>query len=290
MAVDEFQSVCSQADLLIVLASALDLWRGEYDWPRHRIYIDLDPGFTQVRLANGDQHLVNTVEKCERLFTIGQRIGAQDCTIPTEGRHWLKTVVPISLPHWGVAEDGFVSHFSTIMQWRSYKEVSYKGVRYGNKDKEFINFMHLPKLTSQPFRIAVTGGHPEELSRHGWEVEIGWQVSRTPMSYREFIQRSRSEFAIAKHGYVATKGGWFSDRSICYLASGRPVLVQETGLGDWLPIGEGLLTFRDVTEALRGIEAINADYEQHRRAARLLAEEYFATERVLPSLIESAME
>jgi hypothetical protein len=110
------------------------------------------------------------------------------------------------------------------------------------------------------------------------------------MSYREFIQRSRSEFAIAKHGYVATKGGWFSDRSICYLASGRPVLVQETGLGDWLPIGEGLLTFRDVTEALRGIEAINADYEQHRRAARLLAEEYFATERVLPSLIESAME
>ena len=136
----------------------------------------------------------------------------------------------------------------------------------------------------------MTGGQPEELIRHGWEVEIGWMMTQTPGSYKGFIDGSRAEFAIAKHGYVSTKGGWFSDRSICYLASGRPVLVQDTGLSDWLPIGEGLLTFRDVPEALQGIEIINSDYEQHRRAARLLAEQYFSADRVLMSLLQSAME
>lgn len=288
MPVNEFRSVCSQADLLILLGSPLDLWRSEYDWPQHRIYIDLDPGFTQIRLANGEPSLVNTVERCERLFTIGQRIGATDCAIPTRGWNWLTTVVPISFPHWPMAENGVATQFTTVMQWHSYKDVHYNGLSYGNKDKEFSKFMHLPSLTTQPFGIALTGGQPEELSRYGWKVDTGWVVSRTPWSYRTFIQNSRAEFGVAKHGYVATRGGWFSDRSVCYLASGRPVLAQDTGQSDWLPTGEGLLTFRDVPEALRGIEVINADYEGHCRAARLLAEQYFAAERVLPLLLEEA--
>jgi len=290
MPIDAFRSICSKADLLIVLASPLDVWREEYDWPGRHIYIDLDPGFTQFRLIGGDHLLVNTVNRCERLFTIGQRIDATDCTIPKAGRHWLRTLVPISLPHWSLAEDMPAIHFSTIMQWRSYKEVVYNGVRYGNKDKEFPGFVHLPSLTSQPFRIAMTGGHPEELIRNGWEVDIGWRMTQTPGSYREFIKRSRAEFAVAKQAYVSTKGGWFSDRSICYLASGRPVLVQDTGVSDWLPTGKGLLTFRDVPEALRGIEIINSDYEHHRLAARRLAEQYFSADRVLMSLLQSAME
>jgi hypothetical protein len=204
-------------------------------------------------------------------------------------RHRLTTVVPISLPLWRVAEYSFPSRFSTIMQWRSYQKVSHKGILYGNKDKEFINFMHLPKLTSQRCRIAVTGGNKEELSRYGWEVEVGWMVSRTPDLYREFIQKSRAEFSIVKHGYVAAKPGWFSDRSIYYLGSGRPVLIQDTGLNDWLPTGEGLLTFRDLPGALKGIEIINGDYEGHRHTARAIAEEYFATNRVLPQMLEAAM-
>jgi len=176
------------------------------------------------------------------------------------------------------------------MQWQSIQEVLYEGVTYGNKDKEFFKFQHLPKLTAQPFRIALTGALPEELSPDGWEVDIGWQASQTPSSYQQFIQQSRGEFAVAKQGYVAMRGGWFSDRSTCYLASGRPVLVQDTGQRDWLPTGEGILTFRDIPEALKGIEDINADYQRHCQAARRLAEQIFSAERVLPLLLESAMD
>jgi hypothetical protein len=290
MAVDEFQSVCAQADLLIVRNCSIDLWREEYSWPRRRVFIDSDPGFIQFRLANGDFHFVNTVNRCERLFTIGQRIGTKDCPIPTEGRHWVRTVPPVTLAHWSWADDGPATYFSAIMQWRSFQEVTYEGVTYGNKDREFGKFIDLPKLSGQPFIVALTGEPSQNLSVNGWKILPGWKVSLTPELYRTFIRESRTEFGVAKHGYVATQSGWLSDRSICYLASGRPVLVQDTGLGDWLPTGEGLLTFRDVPEALSGIKTINADYEQHRRAARLLAEEYFAADRVLPSLLESAME
>ncbi len=289
MHIDQFMDVCSQADLLIVWAVPVAYWRREYSWPRRHIYIDADPGFTQISLVEGNAELAQTVDRCDRLFTIAQRIGMPDCPIPTAGKDWIKTVAPISLSQWPVSGDSTATHFTSIMQWRGFRDVVYEGVAYGQKDKEFPKFIGLPQLTSQPFRVALTGASPEELSQHGWDVVPGWMPSRTPESYRTFIQASRAEFSVAKHGYVATRGGWFSDRSVCYLASGRPVLVQDTGLGDWLPLGEGILAFRDVPEALQGIEAINSDYEHHRTAARQLAEGYFATERVLPALLEAAM-
>src|SRR4029078_10523646 len=129
-------------------------------------------------------------------------------------------------------------------------------------------------------RIAQMGIEPKLLENHGWETGPGEIISKTPASYREFIQRSRGEFSVAKHGYVAMRGGWFSDRSVCYLASGRPVLVQDTGQGDSLPTGEGIVTFRDAAEAVLGIDAINSQYERHCQTARAIAEQYFATERV----------
>jgi hypothetical protein len=174
------------------------------------------------------------------------------------------------------------------MQWRGFRDVVHNGVLYGQKDREFPRFAELPRHTPQPFRVALTGAPPEDLARHGWEVVPGWVPSRTPWSYRAFIRESRAEFGVAKHGYVRMRGGWFSDRSVCYLASGRPVLVQDTGLDDWLPTGKGVVTFDDVPGAVRGVEAINADYEGHRRAARRIAEEYFAAERVLPPLLDAA--
>src|SRR5215813_1128402 len=289
MSADDFRSLCSHADLLIIRNCTVELWRDEYDWPRRRIFIDADPGFTQMHLANGNADYILPVERCDRLFTIGHRIGAPDCAFPTSQRQWLTTVSPIALSHWPVAETP-TTHFTTIMQWQSIKEVLYEGFTYGNKDKEFFKFQHLPKLTTQPFRIALTGSLPEQLSRDGWEVDIGWQASQTPSSYQQFIQQSRAEFAVAKQGYVAMRGGWFSDRSTCYLGSGRPVLVQDTGQSDWLPIGEGILTFRDIPEALKGIEDINADYQRHCQAARRLAEQVFSADRVLPLLLESAMD
>jgi hypothetical protein len=127
------------------------------------------------------------------------------------------------------------------------------------------------------------------LTSHGWESVPGEVISRTPASYREFIQQSRAEFSVPKNGYVKMRGGWFSDRSVCYLASGRPVLIEDTGLRNWLAADEGLVTFTCPPEAVAGITRINADYERHRRAARRLAEEVFATDKVLPPLLAAAM-
>lgn len=288
MELDKFKYICSQADLMIIRGSPITLWREEYNLPQRRIYIDADPGFTQINIVQGNTELANTIEQCDRLFTIGQRIGAPDCSIPTIDKHWHKTLPPIALPYWAWVEDDS-TYFSSIMQWHSYCEVNYQGVSYGNKDKEFLKFIDIPQQTKQPFRIALSGGIPQELAQHGWEVIPGWMASFSPESYQIFIQESRAEFGVAKHGYVATKGGWFSDRSVCYLASGRPILVQDTGLSDWLPLKEGIFTFCDRSEAANAIETINTDYKQHQYAARKLAEEYFDSNKVLSSLLETAM-
>jgi hypothetical protein len=289
MAPEEFSEVCSRSDLLIIRGAPLPIWRTEYDWPTRRVFIDVDPGFTQIKLVKGNGELASTIDRCEQLFTIAQRMGAGDCDIPTGDRHWHKTTHPIWLPAWPYVEDGAAEYFTSILQWRSYPEVTHGSASYGNKDKEFPKFIDLPLSTPQKFRMALTGAKPEVLLEHGWDVVPGWIVSETPSSYCEFIQQSRAEFGVAKQGYVATQGGWFSDRSVCYLASGRPVLVQNTGIAEWLPVGKGVLTFNDKAEALREVEEINDSYEEHRRAARSLAEQFFAAERVLPPFLEAAM-
>jgi hypothetical protein len=285
---DEFLDICATTDLLIIRGSPLCLWREEYLWPPQKIFIDADPGFTQMDLCTEKSKYRATIAQCNRLFTVGQRLRARDCTVPSAGLTWLKTVSPVCLQSWPVCAQPADS-FSTIMRWRSYREVVHEGRLYGNKDKEFTRFLELPRHTQQPLNIALTGGDPNLLRSHGWNVISGWEVCRTPAGYQEFIQSSRAEFGVAKHGYVATHGGWFSDRSVCFLASGRPVLAQDTGLSDWLPVGAGLLTFRFLTEAVAGITAINDDYAAHARAARTLAEQFFAAERVLPALLAAAM-
>jgi hypothetical protein len=289
MEIDAFFDLSARADLLMIRGVSMDLWRPEYDRPRKRAFLDVDPGFTQIKVANGHSAFKRTLDRCQSAFTIGQRVGEIGCSVPLVGRHWHKTVSPVFLPAWPFAEHSGSTHFTSFMQWRSYKEVSHDGARYGNKDREFPKFLNLPLLTSQPFRIGLTGGAPRQLSQCGWDVVPGWVASRTPADYQSFIQESRAEFGVAKHGYVAMRSGWFSDRSVCYLASGRPVLIQETGVSDWLPTGAGVVTFRDRDEALRGVDAINADYQCHRQAARQLAEECFSTESVLPPLLEAAM-
>lgn len=283
---EEFREVCSQADLMIVRGAAIPIWRAEYDLPRRRIFIDSDPGFVQISLANGDPALSGTLARCERVFTIAQRIGAPDCAIPTVGREWLKTVFPVALSHWPVADDGTALPFTSIMQWRSYREVVHEGVSYGNKDREFPTFIDLPRLSAQTFRIALTGAPPEVLTEHGWEVVPGWEASQSVSSYRAFIQNSRAEFGVAKHAYVLTRSGWFSDRSICYLASGRPVIAQDTGLEGLLPHGTGLLTFSSYEEATDAVARVRGNYAANARAARALAEEAFGSDTVLRSLLD----
>ncbi len=284
----QFLDLCSSADLLIMRAVPFWTWRAEYELPRRRAFIDVDPGFTQITLANGDQGWVEGVARADRRFTFGQRIGAADCPVPQAGGPWLKTLPPVFIPEWPFAQSG-ATNFTSIMRWQGFREVTHQGVSYGQRDKEFPQFLELPAATTQKFCIAQMGIQPELLIRHGWETVHGEVISRTPAAYREFIQNSRAELSIPKNGYIKMRGGWFSDRSVCYLASGRPVLIEDTGLADWLPVGEGLLAFSDLPSAAAGVERINADYPRHRLAARRLAEQVFATEKVLPRLLEAAM-
>jgi hypothetical protein len=288
MPLEQFTEFCARADLLVMRAVPFWNWRPEYELPRRRAYIDVDPGFTQIAIANGDAGLAEGIARAERRFTYAQRYGAADCAIPPAGGPWLKTRPPVHLPEWPVA-DTAATHFTSVMRWQGFKEVSHGGVSYGQRDKEFPRYFDLPGRTTQKFLIAQMGIKPEELQRHGWEVALGEVVSRTPASYREFIQNSSAEFSVPKNGYVAMRGGWFSDRSVCYLASGRPVVMADTGLADWVPVGEGLLTFDEPDSALRCIETVNADYGRHRRAARRLAETHFASDKVLPALLEAAL-
>jgi len=195
---------------------------------------------------------------------------------------------PVFLPEWpSVASEADL--FTSVMRWQGFKEVTHDGVSYGQRDKEFEGFMDLPSLTRQKFRIAQMGIKPELLASRGWDVVPGEVVSRTPALYRDFIQLSRAEFSVPKNGYVKMRGGWFSDRSVCYLASGRPVLIEDTGLRDWLSTGEGVVTFNNPTEAVVGIQAINADYTRHRTAARRLAVEVFSADKVLAALLDESM-
>jgi hypothetical protein len=285
-ALDDFLQFCATADLLIMRAVPLWVWRDEYSAPRRRAFIDVDPGFTQISIVNGDEGLAQGIVRCERRFTVGQKIGEPGCAAPVAGGPWLKTLPPVFLPEWPSAEND-ATHFTTIVRWQGFKEVTFNGQSYGQRNAEFPKLQDLPRRTRQPFRVAQMGVDPKTLEAHGWEVAPGEIISKTPQSYREFIQQSRGELGIPKHGYVAMRGGWISDRSVCYLASGRPVVIEDTSaeIGN----GDGFLTFTDAESALAAIEIVNSDYMKHRLAARRLAENVFATDKVLPKFLDDAL-
>jgi hypothetical protein len=157
----------------------------------------------------------------------------------------------------------------------------------GNKDKQFAQFLDLPQKTGQIIELAVNGAQ-DLLRSHGWQTVEGMSVSKNLNLYRDYIQNSKAEFSVAKHLYVSTKSGWFSDRSECYLAAARPVLVQKTGFEKYLPTGEGLLSFNNIEEALDGIRSINADYAKHSRKAVEIAREFFDAKVILPQLLKDS--
>ncbi len=284
MAVSEFRDICSRADLLTARANPLPGWREEYNWPRRRAFIDVDPGFTQAATAKRDTGWAGALTRYEHLFTIGHKIGADDGLIPGAGFTWIKILPPVSLEHWKFARNGSAARFTSVVRLNGPFDNA-----ECQRRSSFEYFVDLPKETSQRICLAVRNIEREYFVSNGWDTILAEEVARTPSSYQNFIEDSRAEFLLAKEGYVTTQSGWFSDRSVCYLAAGRPVLMQDTGLDEWLPTGEGIVTFTNLTEAIEGIEAINTDYEQHRRAARRLAEEYFAADQVLSKFLETAM-
>ncbi len=207
MALADYVKFCEGADLLIMRAVPLWVWRKEFDLPRRRIFIDVDPGFTQMTIAGGDQGFADAIARNDRLFTFGQNIGAPGSTIPTNNWTWLKTLPPVALFEWPFDEGMPASHFTSIMRWDGFRNAEYKGVVYGQKDLVFPQYFDLPRRTGQAFRMAING--PDLPPEYEWACVPGEKATQTPFTYRDFIQQSRAEFGVAKHGYVQMRSGWF---------------------------------------------------------------------------------
>ena len=279
---DEVRAFCRDADLFINLSGGSWFWRDEYARIPRKVFIDSDPAFTQLAIAKAEPWYVNFFQRFDHLFTFGSNIGTPASQIPTGQFTWHKTWQPVTLDDWR-ANTPPGGNFTSVMTWQieSFTDVG------GNKDQEFVRFIDLPSKTPQPFELAING--PQKLLReHGWGTVDAMGVSRSLWDYRQFIQQSRAEFGVAKHTYVASRSGWFSDRTECYLASGRPAIVQDTGWTAHLPSGSGLLAFSNPDEALAAIDAINRDYGRHAQAAIDIAREHFDAARILSKLVEQA--
>jgi hypothetical protein len=253
-----------------------------------RVFLDLDPAFTQL------WHEVEGIDpgfaRHDRFVTVGRAIGTPACDVPTCGLTWLTTPQPVVLEHWPAANGVRHRAATSVGHWRAYGSIVRDGTHYGQRAHSLRTLVSLPRRSGVPILLAL-GIHPDEhddlraLRAHGWSLADPDQVAGTPDDYASFVRGSWAELGVAKSGYVASRCGWFSDRSVCYLASGRPVVAQETGFSDWLPVGDGLFAYGTVDEAAAALDEIAGDYPRHRRAARRLAEDVFDSDRVLPELL-----
>jgi hypothetical protein len=254
-----------------------------------RVFLDIDPGFGQMWRELG---LHDPFQGHDAYVTIGQNIGQPDCAIPTCGLDWIATPQPVVLEHWP-AQAGAGRAFTSVASWRgAYGPVEYRGQTYGLRVHEFRKFAALPRLCRQPFELALEI-HPSDerdralLEESGWRLVAPAAVAGDPWSYRDYVQRSLGEIMVAKNMYVQANSGWFSDRSICYLASGRPVIAQDTGFRGRYPSGEGLLAFATLEEAAAAVEQAARDPARQARSARAIAEEFFCSDKVLGRLLDS---
>jgi hypothetical protein len=256
---------------------------------RRRFFVDLDPGYTQAWLAEGRRV---GAEGHHLHFTVGANVGTRRSTVPRGGLEWRSVRQPVVLERWPLAPGGF-TRFTTVGSWRgAFGPVSWRGRRYGVKAHEFRCLADVPRRTGLPFE-AVLDIHPadagdaERLRAGGWRT-LPPTVTADATAFARYVQGSGAECSAAQGVYVESRSGWFSDRTTRYLACGRPALVQDTGQGDTLPVGEGLITFSTPVEAAAGARRIVEDYERHRRAARRIAEECFAPGPALSPLLEAA--
>jgi hypothetical protein len=278
---ERIEAVFRSADLFVDVGTH-GSWLAEAADVGLRVLVDGEPGFTQMkmqtRLAAGDQ-----LPTYDAYYTCGQNIGTEDSTAPDGGRQWGWLFHPIVLDLFPLHSAPPNAPFTTVMNWQSYEPFSYGGVTYAHKDHEFWKFLELPRATKLPLELAVSGkGVPtERLVDAGWRLRDAHEVTASVDAFGDYIRTSRGEFSVCKHGYVATNCGWFSDRSAAYLASGRPVVMQETGFSSHLPCGRGLFAVHTVDEAAAALDEIDRKYEHHATAAREVAAEYLDARTVL---------
>jgi hypothetical protein len=256
---------------------------------RRRVFLDIDPGFGQMWQELG---LCNMFSGHHAYVTIGENIGQDGCTVPPCGVEWIPSRQPVDLDYWRPPADSTYTGFTTVASWRgTYGPVEFRGKTYGLRVHEFRRIASLPELTNERFDIALDI-HPADqadrllLESNGWTLLQPLSVAGDPHRYRQFIKGSGAELMVAKNMYVETRSGWFSDRSCCYLASGKPVLAQDTGLGSIYPVGEGLVTFKSLDEAVSGVREITGNYARHAQSARMIAGEYFESKKVLRALMD----
>lgn len=286
LAPDAVRDWVAAADLFVNLSGR---------WQRHdvmagarrRVYVDLDPGFTQIwqagygvdmNLAGHDVHV-----------TVGLNLGAGDCPLPTLGLTWHRLPPPVLLDAWRPLATRRPC-YTTVADWRGYAPVEWQGRRYGQKAEEFLRLADLPRRVAVPLELCLAI-HPDEpdlprLRAAGWRFADPRRAAADDATYRAYVRRSRGELSVAKHGYVAGRSGWVSDRTVCYLAAGCPAIVQDTGIGRHLPLGEGLLVFDDPAGAAAALERVERDHARHAAAARALAAEHFDARRVLARLLQ----
>jgi hypothetical protein len=296
-----FSRLFEQADVLVNLTGSTVL-RDEHLRVPRRVFLETDPVLPQIEVAQGRQFTIDLLSAHTDFFTYAENLGAQDCGVPNGHFKYCPTRPPVILDWWtssaGVSEsengrDSTSFRFTTIANWRqSGKDIEWQGETYTwSKHQEFLKFIGLPRRINHQIELALSNIDQEAtelLTLHGWRIVRAVDVSTDISQYNDYIRGSRGEFTVAKDQNVRLRSGWFSDRSVCYLAAGAPVITQDTGFGNILPTGEGLFAFNTMDEILEAFDRIDSDYEKHSRVARDIAEEYFSAERVVGDLVAKA--
>jgi hypothetical protein len=279
--------IFSQAELLLNFSYAL----GPEVLSRFRrtALIDIDPALLQYWIGSGQIAL----HPHDLYFTSGETVGVAGSLIPDCGLHWRRIRPPISLEWWPYAEVGCSGAFTSVSNWAGYDWLLEDGVLWENtKRVAFLSFKDLPRHTPQQLELALWILDDQErrlMEEHGWRIRNSGEVAGTPELYQRYIQQSRGELSCAKPSCMKWQNAWISDRTLCYLASGRPVVVQDTGPSAILPNGLGMFRFSTIEEAVHALAAVNEDYSRHRRAARELAEAHFDGRRILAALLDEAL-
>ena len=285
---DALEDAATRADLLLNISGTLTS-EPLLSAPRVRVYLDLDPGYTQFWQAAG--LLGGQLDRHELLLTVGLAVGTGSCSIPVSGATWRPVPPPVLLEEWPPVKGGLERRFTTVGSWRGgYGRMEHDGRLYGQKAHEFRRFASIPREVDAEFEAALAieaadRADADRLEAEGWRLADPRLVARDPDAFRAYVQRSPAEFSPAQGIYVETRSGWLGDRTVRYLASGRPAVVQDTGLPAEIPVGEGLMTFRTQDEAVAAASRVLDDYDRHSRAARRLAEELFGSNIVLGAVL-----
>lgn len=261
----------------------------------HRIYLDLDPGFTQLWASEFSDKCDMNFKGHNHFFTVGLNVNDRNPKIPKTGIDWQPTLPPVSLPYWPPVDNTSLpsnTSWTTITHWWGYNEIAWNGITFGNKSGEFEKIRPLPQHVDSSLSIAsdLTSAQAERdlFKTSGWEMLYAPDICGGIATYKAFLHASRGEISPAKSGYVHTESAWFSDRTACYLALGKPAVVQETGWSNFLPVSGGILPFHDLSTAAEGIRAIEADYPFHAQAARQFAETHLDARKVITRLLHRA--